>query len=160
VMDAKRAVTQVATTISAVQKRTGPGPSQPPVVIVEKKDIPIQVTERKKDDSKARFSVKDKGVNSKIPNSKMGGKKEPQMTGPSAPEHPKSFVSTRSAGQRGTEAKTSKKDEPRGVPSAVRKVSQSANGDARNRPSLSWHARRQPMKRRNAARLLKGQRSL
>lgn len=124
---AKRVVTQVAT-MSAVQKRPGPEPSQPPVVIGERREVPIQATERKKDDSQARYGAKDKGVNLKMPNSRMGGKKDTQMTGPSAPERQKSFVSTRLIGQGGTEAKTRKKDELRGVPPPVRKVSQSANG--------------------------------
>jgi hypothetical protein len=132
VMDAKRAITQVAATESAVQKGPGPGPGllQLPVVVVEKREAPTQETERKKDNSKPRFGAKDKGDNSKVPYKRVGGKKELQMTCLSVPDRPKSSMSTRSIGQGGTEAKTRKKNEPKGVPSAVRKASQSTNASA------------------------------
>jgi hypothetical protein len=132
VTDAKRAVTQVAATKSAVQKEPGPGPGllQFPVVVVEKREAPTQETERKKDDPKPRFGANDKGDNSKVPNKGVGGKKQLQMTGLSVPDRPKSSMSTRSIGQGGTEAKTRKKNEQKGVPSAVRKASQFTNGSA------------------------------
>lgn len=125
-MDAKRAVTQVAVATSA-----GLGPSQPPVVTVEKREVPIQATESKKEDSKPRFGAKNKGLNSKTSNNGVRGKKEP-MTRRSAPDRPKSSMSTRSISQGGTEAKTTRK-ELKGVPgepSAAQKASQSANGSA------------------------------
>lgn len=126
VMDAKQAVSQVAVAASA-----GLEPSQPPVVTVEKRGVLIQATESKKEDSKLRFGAKNKGVKSKISNNGVRGKKEPQVTHRSAPDRPKSSVSTRSISQGGTEAKTRKelKGVP-GEPSAARKVSQSANGGA------------------------------
>ena len=128
VVDAKRAVTQAGVAMTAVPKRPGFGSSQPSAVAVEKRGVPIQATDSKNEDFKLRLSAKDKGVNSKISNSGVRGKKEPQMTRPSAPDHPKSSSTTRSIGQGGTDAKTRK--EPKGVPPAARKASQSANGGA------------------------------
>jgi hypothetical protein len=123
-MDAKRSVTQVAA--------DGLGPSQPPVVTVEKREVPIHATESKKEDSKPRFGAKNKGFSSKTSNNGVRGKKEPQMTCRSAPDRPKSSTSTRSISQGSTEAKTTRK-ELKGVPSepsAAQKASQSANGGA------------------------------
>src|SRR6266576_4909750 len=74
VMDVKRAVNQVAATMSAVPKRPGPGPPQPSALIVEK-GAPIKATEKKKDASKPRFDAKNTKVNSKIPNSGAGRKR-------------------------------------------------------------------------------------
>jgi len=125
-MDAKRAVSQFAATKSAVPKRPGPGPPQPPALIVEK-GAPIEATEKKKGASKARFDAKNTKVNSKIPNSGAGRKRDPQIPVSSAVDHPKSSVSTRSIGEGGTEAKTRKKNEPKGAAPTVQKVSQSTN---------------------------------
>lgn len=114
VMDAKRAVSQVAVTTSAVPKRPGLGPPQPPTLVVEK-GAPIEATEKKKDTSKPRFDAKNTKVNSKIPNSGAVRKRDPQMS-VSAFDRPKSSVSTRSIGEGGTEAKTRKKNESEGAP--------------------------------------------
>ena len=129
VMDAKRAVSQVAATMSAVSKRPRPGPPQPLALVVDK-EVPIEATEKKKDASKPRFDAKNTKVNSKIPNSGAGRKKDPQMPVSSAFDRPKSSVSTRSIGEGGTEAKTRKKNEPKGAPPAAQKVSQFTNGGA------------------------------
>ena len=129
VMDAKRAVTQVGVAMTAVPKRPGLGSSHLSAVAVEKRGVPIQATDSKKEDFKLRLGAKDKVVNLKISNSGVRGKKEPQMTRPSAPNPPKSSMTTRPIGQGGTDAKTGK-EEPKGVPPAARKASQSANGGA------------------------------
>jgi hypothetical protein len=129
VMDAKRAVTQVAAIMSAVPKRPGPGPPQPPALIVEK-GAPIEATEKKKDASKPPFDAKNTKVNSKTPNNGAGRKRDPRMPVSSAFDRLKSSMSTRSIGDGGTEAKTRKKNEPKGAPPAVQKVSQSTNGGA------------------------------
>ena len=130
VMDAKRAVSQVTATMSAaVPKCPGPGLPQPPAPII-KNGAPIEATEKKKDASKPRFDAKNTRVNSKIPNSGARGKMNFQMTGTSAPDRPKTSVSTRSIGEGATEAKIRKKNELKGAPPAVQKVSQSINDDA------------------------------
>src|SRR5258708_8220597 len=128
VTSAKRAVSQVAATTSAVPKRPEPGSPEPSAVIVE--DAPIEAREKKKDASKPRFDAKDKKVNSKIPHSGVMRKKDQQMTSHSALNRPKSSVSTRSIGEGGTEAKTRKKNEPKSVPPAVQRASQSTNSGA------------------------------
>ncbi len=121
VMVAKRTVSQVAAITSAVPKRLRPGPPQPPGVIIEK-EATIDATEKKKGASKPRFDAQDKKVNSKISKSAAGRKKDPQMTGPAALDHPKSPMSTRSIGEGGTETKTRK---PKGVPPAIQRGPQS-----------------------------------
>jgi hypothetical protein len=128
VTNAKRAVSQVAETTSAVPKRPEPGSPEPSAVIVE--EAPIEAREKKKDASKPRFDAKDKKVNSKIPHSGAMRKKDQQMTGHSALNRPKSSVSTRSIGDGGTEAKTRKRNEPKNVPPAVQRASQSSNSGA------------------------------
>ena len=129
VMDAKRVVSQVAATISAGPKCHAPGPQQPPALIVEKR-APFEAIEKKKDASKPRFDAKNTKVNSKMPYSGAGRKKDSQIPGCSALDRHKSSVSTRSMGDGGTEAKTSVKNEPKGA-SAVQKVPQSTNGGAK-----------------------------
>ena len=119
-MDAKRAVSQVAVTTSAVPKRPGP---------VEK-GAPTEATGKKKDASKPRFDAKNTKVNGKIPNSGAGRKRDPQIPVSSASDRPKSSVSTRSIGEGSTETKTRKKNEPKGAPPTVQKGSQSTNGGA------------------------------
>lgn len=127
-MDAKRAVSQVAGTISVVPKRHAPGPPQPLALIVEK-EVPFGAIEKKKDTSKPRFDAKNTKVNSKIPYGGTGRKKDSQMPGSSALDRQKSSVSTRRMGDGSTEAKTRKKNEPKGAPT-VQKVSQSTNSGA------------------------------
>jgi hypothetical protein len=129
VMDAKRAVNQVATTMSAVPKRPEPGPPQPPAVIVVK-GAPKEAIGKKKDAPKPRFEAKNTKVNSKIPNNGAERKRDPQMPGSSAFDRTKSSVSTRSVGEGGTGAKTRKKNEPKGAPPTVQKGSQPTNGGA------------------------------
>ena len=114
---------------SAVPKRPGLGPPQPPALIVGK-GAHMEATEKKKDASKPQFDAKNTKVNSKIPNIGAGRKKDDQMPGSSAFNRPKSSVSSRSIGEGGTEAKTRKKNEPKGAPPMVQKVSQSTNGGA------------------------------
>lgn len=124
VRDAKRAVSQFA-----VPKRPGLGPPQPPALIVEK-GAHMEATEKKKDTSKPRSDARNTKVNSKIPNSGAGRKRDSQMPGSSALDRPKSSVSIRSTGEGGTGAKTRKKNEPKGAPPTVQKGSQSTNGGA------------------------------
>jgi len=124
--DAKRPVVQIAATLSAAPKPPKPFPP----AVIEDKESPILAAERKKDDSKPQFGSKGKGVSTKMPDGGLGGKKEAQKAGPSAPDRPKSSMSTRSARQGGPEAKPRKKNNPEGVRPVVRKPSQSARGVA------------------------------
>jgi hypothetical protein len=123
-MDAKQAVTQIVGT--SAPKR----PEVSPPLVVEGKEASIPATEGKKDDSKPRFGGKGKGISTKIPDSGVGGKKDVQKAGPSAPDHPKFPASERAIGQGGPEVKTKKKDDPEGARPVVRKPSQPAKGVA------------------------------
>ena len=124
--DAKRPVVQIDETSSAA-----PNPSEPfSPVVIEGKEDPIPAAEGKKDNSKPQFGSRGKGASTKMPYGGLGGKKEAQKAGPSAPDRPKLSMSTRSGGQGGPEAKTRKKNDPEGVRPVVRKPSQSARGVA------------------------------
>ena len=124
--DTKRPVVQIAATSSAAPKSPEPFPP----AVIENKECPMPAAEGKKDGSKPQSGSKGKGVSTKIPDGRLGGKKEAQKAKPSAPDRPKSSMSTRSAGQGGPKAKTKKKNDPGGVRPVVRKPSQSARGVA------------------------------
>ena len=124
--DAKRPVVQIAATSSAAPK-----PSEPfPPTVIEDKEGPRPGKEGKKDDPKPLSGSKGEGVSTKMPSGGLGGKKEAQKAGPSAPDRPKSSMSTRSARQGGPEAKTRKKTDHEGIRPVIRKLSQSARGVA------------------------------
>jgi hypothetical protein len=123
--DAKRPVVQIAATSQTASKSPEPFPP----AVIENKDRPIPASKGKKNGSKPQSGIKGKGVSSKIPDGRLGGKKEAQKAEPSAPDRPKSSMSTRSAGQGCPEVKI-KKNDPEGVRPVVRKPSQSARGVA------------------------------
>jgi hypothetical protein len=124
-MDAKRAVAQTTATSSTSSKCSE---ISPPLLAAEDK-VPIPGTEGKKARPKPP-SGRGKGISTEIPDGATGGKKEVQKAGPSAPDHPKSSMTTRSTSQSGAEVKTRKKDDPEGARPVIRKPSQPAKGIA------------------------------
>jgi len=122
-MDAKRTVAQTTATSSKCPQIS------PPLLAAEDKEVPLPATEGKKAKPKPP-SGKGKGISTKIPDGATGGKKEVQKAGPSAPDRPKSSMTTRSTSQSGAEMKTRKKDDLEGARPVIRKPSQSAKGVA------------------------------
>ena len=122
--DAIRPVVQIAVSSPAV-----PNPPEPlPPAVIEDKKGPMPAAGGKKDDSKPPSGSKGQGVSTKMPDGRLGGKKEAQKAGPSAPDRPKSSMSTRPAGQGDPKARTRKKNDPEGVRPVARKPSRSARG--------------------------------
>jgi hypothetical protein len=125
-MDAKRAVAQTTATSSTSSKCPE---IPPPLLAAEDKEVPIPATEGKKAKPKPP-SGKGKGISTKIPDGATGGTKEVQKAGPSAPDRPKTSITTRSNSQSGAEVKTRKKGDPEGARPVIRKPSQPAKGVA------------------------------
>jgi hypothetical protein len=135
-MDAKRAVTQVAATLSAAPERPGASSSTPAPLVVEKKEVPRLAKQAKKDDLKPLSTAGAKGGSSKIPKVGAGVKKESPNSGPSASDRPKSSMSTRSTGKSDTASKVPRKDTTVAPPAAEKKGSQPSKGAAASVPNL------------------------
>jgi len=123
-MDAKRVVSEVVATSSAVPKRLGL--SHPSRLIVEENPIPAA---EKKDDHKPELDRKGRGVSRKTPNAGGQGKRE-AWNGPLAHDQKSSTSNRLLDGKGGQRVKTKKGDDPKGIRPTVDGTSQSVKGGA------------------------------